>query len=332
MTRAEAELIAHARELIRLGRFAVLASMLIPAVEAAIAGEASREFLGKSFDLACRSILADGNHCVAARSTVARLCRLSIDRFGKQPWTDLYEACLLHLAGAHDAAVAFYSAAAVETGVLWPLSNGCKTVMTLSEVRSSMTADAALMIAQFPHVIWHRRGGGAGPFVIFATADHDYFIRYGDDFLSSVRSHAEDASAHLHLINPQPEDFQLVEEAVGKQRWPDLTLSSEVYDGPDRRAYYSSARLVRAPMFLKLHDCPMLISDIDAVCRFPIRQTLADLNDFDVGLYVKKKQISLSSLADNPSGDPDVCRDRVWSSLLDRCSPVDHECAREAQC
>jgi hypothetical protein len=288
MTPAEAELIAHARELIRLGRFTVLASMLIPAVEAAIAGEASREFLGKSFDLACRSILAGGNHCVAARNTVTHLRRLSIDRFGKQPWTDLYQPCLLHLAGAHDAAVAFYLAAAAETGVLWPLSNGCKTVMTLSDVRSSMTADGAPMIAQFPQVILHGRAVGAGPFVVFAAADHHYFIRYGDDFLSSARSQGEAASAHLHLINPQPEDFQFVEEAVRAQRWPNLTLSSEVYDGPDRRTYYSSARLVRAPMLLKLHDCPMLISDIDAVCRFPIRQTLADLNDFDVGLYVKK--------------------------------------------
>lgn len=61
-------------------------------------------------------------------------------------------------------------------------------------------------------------------------------------------------------------------------------------------------------MLLKLYDCPMLISDIDAVYRAPIRQTLPDLNDLDVGLYVKKRQISRSSLADNPSGDPDIWR------------------------
>jgi hypothetical protein len=134
MTAAEAELIVRAQELIRLRRFAVLASMLIPVVAAAIAGDASREFLGKSFDLACRSILAAENHSAAARNTVAHLCRLSIDRFGKQPWTDLCQACLLHLAGLHDAAVPFYLTAAEETGVLWPPSNGCKTVMTLSEV------------------------------------------------------------------------------------------------------------------------------------------------------------------------------------------------------
>jgi hypothetical protein len=287
MTAAEVELIARARELIRLGRFAVLASMLIPVVAAAIAGEASREFLGKSFDLACRSILAAENHSAAARNTVAHLCRLSIDRFGKQPWTDLCQACLLHLAGSHDAAVPFYLTAAAETQVLWPPSNGCKTVMTLSEVRSSTTADAASMTAQLPEVILHRRAGSMGPFVVFAAADHDYFIRYGDDFLRSAQSHGDVASAHLHLINPRPEAFELVEEAVRSRRWPDLTLSSEAYDGPDRRAYYASARLVRAPMLLKLYDCPLLISDIDAVYRAPIRQTLPDLNKLDVGLYIK---------------------------------------------
>lgn len=170
MTAAEAELIARARDLIRLGRFSMLASMLIPAVEVAIAGEASREFLGKSFDLACRSVLAAEDHSAAARNAVAHLCRLSIDRFGKQPWTDLYQACLLHLAGSHDAAVPFNLAAAAETGILWPLSNGCNTVMTLSEVRSSITGDEARIIAQFPQVIFHRRAGGTRPFVVFAAA------------------------------------------------------------------------------------------------------------------------------------------------------------------
>ena len=43
-------------------------------------------------------------------------------------------------------------------------------------------------------------------------------------------------------------------------------------------------------MLLKMYDCPMLISDIDAVYRAPIRQTLPDL---DVGLYVKKTDFAL---------------------------------------
>jgi hypothetical protein len=77
--------------------------------------------------------------------------------------------------------------------------------------------------------------------------------------------HGDVASAHLHLINPQPEAFEPVEEAVRLQRWADLTLSSEVYDSLDQRAYYSSARMVLAPMLLKLYDFPMLISAIDAV-------------------------------------------------------------------
>jgi hypothetical protein len=48
------------------------------------------------------------------------------------------------------------------------------------------------------------------------------------------------------------------------------------------------ARLVRASMPLKLYDGPMLISDIDAVYRAPTRHTPPDLNDLDVGLYVKE--------------------------------------------
>jgi len=43
-------------------------------------------------------------------------------------------------------------------------------------------------------------------------------------------------------------------------------------------------------MLLRLYNCPMLITDIDAVYRVPIRQTLSNLNDIDVGLYVKKNR------------------------------------------
>jgi hypothetical protein len=37
-------------------------------------------------------------------------------------------------------------------------------------------------------------------------------------------------------------------------------------------------------MLLRLYDCPILISDIDAAYRAPIRQTLPGLNEIDVGL------------------------------------------------
>jgi hypothetical protein len=285
----ERDILEKALELAARGDFAELAAMLVETVERLSVGEASRGFLGKAHDLACRAILAAQDHSAEAQETVRRLCRLSVDRYGRQPWSDLNEACLLHLAGAHDDAVPLYRAAACEAAILLSASNGCKTVVTLAEARSfSSSGDADDIASRFPSMVIERMEAPRGPLVVFVAADHAYLMGHGDRFFASVRRHGAGLAAHLHLVNPQPEDYALIDNAVRAGRWPTLNLSTEVYDGPDQRAYYASVRMIRAPLLLNTYRVPLLISDIDAVYQASIVPTLPSLDSFDVGLFIKK--------------------------------------------
>src|SRR5262249_23590231 len=160
------------------------------------------------------------------------LCRLSVARYGKQPWSDLNEACLLHLSGAHDDAVALYRAAACEAEILLPRSNGCKTVATMAEARSLSRSDGSDNIAsRYPAMVMERMEARRGPLVVFVAADHTYLMAYGDSFFASVRRYGAGLPAHLHLVNPHPEDYALIDNAVRAGRWPALNLSTEVYNG-----------------------------------------------------------------------------------------------------
>jgi hypothetical protein len=285
----EDEILEKALALAVVGDFAALAAMLIETLERLAAGGASRGFLGKAHDLACRAILAAHDHSAAAQETVRRLCRLSVERYGKQPWSDLNEACLLHLAGAHDDAVPLYRAAACEVEIVLPLSNGCKTVVTMAEARSLSRSDGTDDIAsRYSPMVIERMEPPRGPLAIFVAADHAYLIEHGDRFFTSVREHGAGLSAHLHLVNPQPEDYALIDTASRDGRWPALNLSTEVYDGLDQRAYFASVRMIRAPALLDVYACPLLISDIDSVYQTSIASTLPSLEDFDAGLFIKK--------------------------------------------
>jgi len=285
----ERDILERALKLAMGGDFAELAAMLIATLERLSAGEASRGFLGEAHDLVCRAILAAQDHSADAQETVRRIGRLSVDRYGRQPWSDLNEACLLHLAGAHDDAVALYRAAACEAHILSGLSNGCKTVVTLAEARELSSVDDADGIAsRFSPMVIERIEAPRGPLVVFVAADHAYLIKHGDRFFASVREHGAGLPAHLHLVNPQPEDYALIDSAMRADRWPALNLSTEVYDGLDQRAYFASARLIRAPLLLDTYGRPLLISDIDAVYQAAIAPTLPSLDSFDVGLFIKK--------------------------------------------
>ena len=288
ITPAERDLLEKALELALRGDFAKVAAILVEALTRPSAVEGSRGFLGKAHDLASRAILAAHDHSAEAQETVRRICHLSIQRYGRQPWSDLNEACLLHLAGAHDDAVALYRAAACGAEILLSLSNGCKTVVTLPDARSLSTSDTDDIASRFPPVVIERLEVSRESPVIFVAADHTYLMEHGDRFFTSVRKYGAGLPAHLHLVNPRPEDHDLIDTAMRDGRWPALNLSTEFYDGLDQKAYYSAVRFIRAPLLLEIYGSALLISDIDAVYQTFIMPTLPPLDNFDVGLFIKK--------------------------------------------
>src|SRR5207302_2558904 len=123
------EILRIALELSDQNRCDEVAALLLQVLEEPWSLETSRGFLGQAYVLLCRAVLASQGHSARAESVVRQLCIDSRRRYGRQPWTDLYEGAMLHLSGEHDAAVEYYRAAAADANILLPLSNGCKTVL-----------------------------------------------------------------------------------------------------------------------------------------------------------------------------------------------------------
>jgi hypothetical protein len=284
------QVLQTALELSNQDRSAEVVALLVRVISEPWPIGTSRDFLGKAYDLACRAILASHGHSDRSQNAVRELCVDSLRRYGRQPWTDLYEGALLHLAGKHDEAVQYYRAAEADAALLLPLSNGCKTVLTLDEVREFAYDPGARISRPSADISFENVAAQPGPVVAVVAADHAYLMRHGNSFFQSVQAHGAGITTHLHLVNPEPEDYAFISDGLRSGKWPPLNLSTEVYDGPDARAYYASVRFLRTPVLLELYKRPLLISDIDTIYQEPILPLLPLITSFDVGLFFKNNR------------------------------------------
>ena len=129
----ERAILEACRPLIMQDWIAELTTLLAPHFERVLRGDASRPFIGMSFDLYCRALLSAVSEQPEAIESVERLCDRSEARFGQQPWTDLNRACLRHMVGDWPASVHLYRRARREAEILWPGSQGCTSVIDLDE-------------------------------------------------------------------------------------------------------------------------------------------------------------------------------------------------------
>jgi hypothetical protein len=273
----EAATLAAARTLAHADRAAEVVPAIGPSVDAILAGaDASAAFTGIAFDLLCRALFSSRGHGDDVRAAVATLCARSEARFGAQPWSDLYRACLLHLAGDAEAAARLYHAAARDTALLWPNSIGCRSVIAPME-RDAWSAAPPVEPSPMRIV---QVGVGDGPILMIAC-DTRYLRAYAPAYLRSITAHCPSALVHVHLIDPAPDDIAWLEATASPLR---PAISCETHSGPEPRAWFALARFVRLVELLALYDRPILVTDIDAAfTRAPI------IPAADIGLRIKRR-------------------------------------------
>ncbi len=280
LTEAETLTLQQVRDFARADQVRPVIDTLGPLIHAALAdGRGSRPFLGTGFDVLCRAILSAEGLGEPSRVRIADLCARSEDRFGAQPWSMLYRACLAHLAGDRDAAATLYQAAGAETDILWPSSVGSRSVIGSGDLAAWRTADPSTIT---PARIEHR--GATGTSVLFVACDAVYLRAFAPAYLRSVATWAPEASLHIHLVDPAAGDLAWIESAA-RDLWSRISISSEVYAGPDRRTWYAMTRFVRLPQILDMYDRPVAVSDIDAAFTRPL-DALA--TGGDIGFRIKR--------------------------------------------
>jgi hypothetical protein len=281
LTDHEGRLLERVRTLTHARRTAEVVAALEGELDALLSGERSRPFTGIAFDAYCRSLLAARGHGDDVRRAVALLCERSRARFGAQPWSDLYEACLAHLAGEDETAAARYAAAARDVDVLWPSSAAARTVVPPSRRDAWLDEETPL-----PPVRVERARPAGGP-VMLAGCDRVYLRRYGPAYLRSFARFGEDVTLHVHLIDALPDDIAWLRDA-SPETWDRTAVTTETYAGPESRSYYALARFLRLGELLERYDAPVLVTDLDAVFERPIGADVSDAAAADAALTFKR--------------------------------------------
>ena len=270
MTPEEVIVIRNVERLTQARDASGVVALLSGEIDNLLAGARSRAFTGKAFDGYCRALLAADGHLAPTFARIRDLCDKSRRRFGDQPWTDLYEGSLSHLAGEDAAAAECYSRASREAEVLWGSSVGCRSVVS--------SRQSELYLSQTPALAPLRlvRRGASGRSTLMVGCDPAYLRRFGPAYLKSVNEHAAQCALHLHIIGHDEELSAWIQAQV-PQLWPRVWITVEDYSGADTRAYFALARLIRLSEVLALHRQLVFMTDIDAAFTHPISPDLAAL-------------------------------------------------------
>jgi hypothetical protein len=266
---------------------AAVVALLDPEIDAIVGGERSRAFTGVAFDAYCRSLLASLGHTRPVRLQIEGLCGRSRRRFGDQPWTDLYDGCLLHLEGNDEAAAACYDLASRDVSVLWPSSRGCRSVTGPRQRDKFLCARQDGSVGPAGDLLALEAPAESGRHVFLAACDPGYLRRFAPLYIQSAARHGGDCNVHLHIVSPAADDLDWARRQAGEFR-PRLSVSTEVYTGPDARAYYALARFVRGAQLLEFYQRPILITDIDAAFTGAVDAFLG-ANSGPVGLRFKRR-------------------------------------------
>jgi len=286
MSPEEDRLLAAVRSATHSRDSAAVVALLHPEIDAIVGGERSRAFTGVAFDAYCRSLLASLGHTRSVRLQIEGICGRSRRRFGDQPWTDIYDGCLLHLEGNDEAAAACYDLASRDASVLWPSSRGCRSVIGPRQRDKFLCARQDGSVGPEGDPLALEAPAESGRHVLLAACDPGYLRRFAPLYIRSAARHGGDCNVHLHIVNPVADDLDWARREAGEFR-PRLSVSTEVYAGPDARAYYALARFVRGAQLLEFYQRPILITDIDAAFTGAVDVFLG-ANGGPVGLRFKR--------------------------------------------
>jgi hypothetical protein len=276
----ERTILAACPPLIMQDRMAEATTLLAPHFERALQGDASRPFIGMSFDLYCRMLLCRLEQPEAIQR-IEQLCDRSEARFGQQPWTDLNRACLRHILGDWPASVHLYRRAGMEAEVLWVNSQGCTSVIALDEAERWVKSQLVKPIRQLEFIRSTEPSGVIG----LVACDSTYLRKFWPIYIASAFGRGGIATVHLHIVDPQTDDLEWTIDHADAFA-ANISITVERYEREDARAWYASARFLILSQILRHYRLPIVVTDIDVTFLSPVNSLIADA---DIGLRFKNR-------------------------------------------
>lgn len=132
---------------------------------------------------------------------------------------------------------------------------------------------------------------GEGP-VILAAASGDYAELFAHDLVSSALAKSQDATVHLHIMNPGSFDAARVFAAFPKAR---VSYSVEALGAVDK-TLYATRRFVLLSKFLAQAQRPFLVIDVDSLFNLDPSAWVRDLGPVDAAIYERRDQPFISQM------------------------------------
>jgi hypothetical protein len=171
------------------------------------------------------------------------------------------------------------------------------------EMRTAGAAENAGSAA--PTVVWRsqRENTSEDPkLVVIVTCDEKYFLKYGKAFIRSFAANAgNNCALHLHVLDPS-QHFVLEQSSLLHQlARRSVTVSFESTGGIAeeygddfrwRKVWYTCARFIHLPAWLRSFGRPIILVDIDAIIERPMDELLTALQNAPMGMYFRDPRAS----------------------------------------
>lgn len=119
------------------------------------------------------------------------------------------------------------------------------------------------------------------------ACDGQYFRRFGEKLVNSSAAARGDIALiiHAHIIDPDEESLAVAKSLEHSHGLRVTTESSpaSIHDPRVRRAYFTCARFLAAPLLLRHYDCPILITETDGLMNWAWSDIVEYLEDADTG-------------------------------------------------
>ena len=119
---------------------------------------------------------------------------------------------------------------------------------------------------------------------ILVTCDKRYYLAFRENIINSIVKNANCyTNVHFHLVDS---NFDVKSSYLREKQRDDIGVAvsverTEIKD----KAYYASARFIRANEIIKLIDDNILIMDADAYIHKPIQELFNYAINYDLGLF-----------------------------------------------
>ncbi|MCC6532789.1 MAG: tetratricopeptide repeat protein [Burkholderiales bacterium] len=198
-------------------------------------------------------------------------------------------ATLMRLGLTDEARVQFVRAAKLS-----PALAHCGSIRVDREAWAALIKAAAEIETQ-AHIVHEAAAQSQAKYVVMVACDSVYLNRYGAAFLRSfARNAGPRARLHLHVVDPDDAFSRVVDGVIRELRLPGLRVTIE-YTPDDvaehlnaRRTYYSCARFLQLPRWLRVDALPVVLLDMDAVVEQPLDALAALADGCDVAVLKRE--------------------------------------------